>query len=286
MPEGPLVANTADWIKAQLIRGHYPFLVNFVQFRGAFGINIETFRPALDQPLVDFFCKGKEYFFVFARPVTPSDPPTIDGKPNTEERIAARAHHGMEGHWSFEHPTSPANVFFRFDFSWDLERFKQTQTPDAYLYYINERFGQFEILPSYDRIRDSVMRLAGGFIGRFKLTKGEWLYNWSMLGKSRLLHPVLKDQETLCSGIGNYLLAEILYAAKLHPEILVGQLTEAQVHNLYDVCAYIIDGHYKKTLEKVIYQRKVSPAGFPITYLKKGQKIWYSPSEQVLPSSF
>jgi formamidopyrimidine-DNA glycosylase len=280
MPEGPEVARTLEFLISQLKRGSFPYLVNVLQFGDRFpDVNIEHLRPSLNQPLLDLFCKGKEYFFVFQSVSSAGE----------KGHIAVRGHHGMKGHWDFEHPSKEndglrklKNYHFRLDFSWDLNRFQQTQTPDAYLYYYNEQFGQFEILPSLQAIQNSLLRLAGGFIGRFILTKTDWMFSWGQLGKSRQLRAVLMDQEALCSGIGNYLLAEILYAARLHPEVLVGQLTDQEVSNLYDVCAYIITGHYKKTLEKVIYKKKVSPAGYPISYLTKGgRKIWYSSQEQI-----
>lgn len=262
-------------------------MVNFVQFGNKFGVSVEELRPALDKPLVDFFYKGKEYYFVFARDPTGQE---ISGQGsmngNRTEWIALRAHHGMEGHWTFDHPDTLANYHYRLDFSWNLEEFAKTGIPDVYLYYQNERFGQIEILPSIQRVKESVERLANGFLGRFILSEAEWMVSYSSLGKDRYLRLVLMDQSELCSGIGMYLLVEILYAAKLHPDVLVGQLSLEEVRGLYYVCTKIINGHYTKTLEKVIYKKKISPGGHPISYMTKGnRKIHYSPNEQISEKS-
>lgn len=57
--------------------------------------------------------------------------------------------------------------------------------------------------------------------------------------------------------VGNFLLAEILYYAKLHPDVTVGNLSNQQISELYDICLYTVKGHYENTLQKVIYGKKI-----------------------------
>jgi len=274
MPEGVETHRSLAFLKSRLHQnGRYPYLVNFIKLSSQFPeVVVESLRPALDQPLLDLFAKGKEYFFIFKRP---------DSTPENPERMAVRAHHGMKGHWSFDHPSSAANIHFRLDFSWDLAAFQQSQTPDLYLYYYNERFGQFEILSSLTLIKDSLLRLAPDFLGSNPPTPEHWLFLWSQLGKTRLLRAVLMDQGELCSGIGNYLLAEILYASRLHPDVLINQLSASEVAQLYLTIQRVLHGHYQKTMEKVVYKKKVSPEGHPVEFLTRGgRKIWYVPALQ------
>lgn len=252
----------------------YPYLVNVSTASNNFqAVNIADLTPALDKRLLDVFTKGKEYYFIFPHPQS------TDANP---ERMAVRAHHGMKGHWTFEHPATLANVHFRLDFAWDLATFQQTQTPDLFLYYYNERFGQFEILPSLRSIQDSLLRLGADFLGRNPPTLEQWQLSWGQLTKARLLRVVLMDQGELCCGIGNYLLAEILYAARLHPDVKISQISAAEVNNLYEIVKALMHGHTHKTIEKVIYKKKATPDGYPVEHaVRGGRKIWYAPAVQL-----
>jgi formamidopyrimidine-DNA glycosylase len=275
MPEGPQVAQALRLLRAHLYKnGQYPYLVNVCTASTNFPtVNIADLAPALDKRLLDVFTKGKEYYLIFPHPQS------TDANP---ERMAIRAHHGMKGHWTFEHPATLANVHFRLDFAWDLAIYQQTQIPDLYLYYYNERFGQFEILPSLRSIQDALLRLGSDFLGRNPPVLAQWQLAWGQLTKSRLLRVVLMDQGELCCGIGNYLLAEILYAARLHPDVKISQITPEEVVNLYEIVKTLMHGHADKTLEKVIYKKTVTPEGYEVQHVVRGgRKIWYAPALQL-----
>ncbi len=58
------------------------------------------------------------------------------------------------------------------------------------------------------------------------------------------LYMILNDP-TIIGGIGNYLRAEILYAARIRPDRIATSLTEQQLRLLYDVTMYIVRKSYE-----------------------------------------
>lgn len=287
MPENPETARATDTLRSKLVNpdGKPLYLTNLIKYSSLYAdVNIETFRGALDTPLINIFCKGKSYFFIFGNSShSTENNPDNNSDPNSLYGI--RAHHGMKGHWLMEHPTEPANVHFRLDFSFNIPDPTTPEheiIPDKVLYFYNEQFGQFELFTGKDAIQSSLDKIAKGFLGPFILTKEEWAISIVGMTETRYLRSVLMSQTDLCSGIGNYLLAEILYRAKLHPNVTLGQLSMQEKVQLYDICMSTITGHYNGSIEKVIYQKKYSPAGQPIDFLKLGgRRVWYSPTEQL-----
>ena len=293
IPEGVEVGRDTDKIvKRSCVNGKWMYFTNVFKIGSSFqNVDIRALIPALDQPIVDIFCKGKEYFFMLANHIT------------------IRAHRGMAGYWTVDPDPNLRNTHFRLDFSESL-----TNNPDINgfyhptisFYFVNTQFGQFEILTTEHELITAVNKLASGFIGRFILTKEEWTYTLSNISKTKTLRTVLMDQKELCSGVGNYLFSELMYHAKLNPYIYVGDLFQISqkpetygqpvnlVGYLYDVCLFVINGHYRKTLEKVVYTKDVSPNGHKIIGEKRNTKgeivktkgtrtTWYCPAEQFHP---
>lgn len=152
------------------------------------------------------------------------------------------------------------------------------------LYYINTRLGEFEVLDSQFKLDAALNKVASGFLGRFIISKDQWCKRVADLVKSKpakSVRELLMDQKDLCNGIGNYLVAEIMYYAKLHYEVTLGQMQLAELFSLFDVCRQVVVGHYNRSLEKVIYMKSVSPNGNPIVSTQfKGRTAWYCPAEQ------
>lgn len=257
MPETTVVAQYTDLLISKLFRERKGlYFIAAVKLSDKFEhINLNLLIPALRQPILDIFFKGKAYFIRFSR------------------NLCIYAHHFMSGYWTFE-PEKHAH--FRFDFG---------LTPDAKegvsLYYINTRFGDFEILNSELELENKLNRLAPGFIGRFLLSLEEWQFRISRFGKTKMVRRALMEQDSLCSGIGNFLCMEILYYAKLKPNATFGDLSLQQTVNLYNICLFTVKGHYDGTLEKVIYGKRYCPHGHEILKLKNGNRhIWYCGVEQ------
>jgi len=262
MPEVVETVRAADKLIAALQEGgKWMYFVNAFKIGGRMNAEPTSLIPALDQPIVDLFTKGKYYFIRLANWIT------------------IKAHCGMIGHWDFNYPPNLANTHFRLDFHTTSDYYMPCRT----LYFVNGRFGSFEILTSEMQLKVALDQLADGFIGRFILDKNNWCGRITTISKTKLVRDVLLDQKMLCSGIGNYLVAEIMYYARLHPLITFGQLQTIELYQLYDVCLQVVKGHYELTLEKVIYGRSQCPCGHQIQTLEsKDRKAWFCPVEQPL----
>lgn len=263
MPEVVEVTRSADKIIRRLKPGNdWLYFVDIYKIGNRFDeVDIAQCIPALNQRMLNFFSKGKEYFFFLAGDV------------------GLRAHHRMEGYWTFEHPDKLNNVHFRLDFCHEPNHL----APDVIsLYYVDNRLGEFQVLTNHQSLIERINRIANGFIGQFILTKEAWLHGLAGLKQTSILWDVVTDQKKLCSGIGNYLRAEVFWHAKLFPWLSIGQISVHERSWLYDVFVAVVTGHYRRTLEKVIYMRKISPTGNPIVCEKsKGkQTIWYAPLDQ------
>jgi len=78
----------------------------------------------------------------------------------------------------------------------------------------------------------------------------------SLLNINKKILDVLMSQEILCSGLGNYLSAEIMYEAKISPHQVCSKMTQVQINNLKHAIEYVtkiayIDNHigYMQNLE-------------------------------------
>lgn len=120
------------------------------------------------------------------------------------------------------------------------------------------------------------------------------------LNTSRDVTSVLLDQNAVCSGIGNYLLAEILYHAKVNPFRTFKSLTTDELREILQwgmkvtkdavkergtsVSDFFLPdgsvGNYQKHLH--VYSRTVTPKGEPVKREKgsHGRSIWWVPSVQ------
>jgi len=267
MPEGDTVLNATDDLVRNLCpNGKWMILVNAFKCSDSFNqVNLNLLVPALNQPIVDLFCKGKEYFLVLGN------------------GVSIRAHCGMAGHWSMVHSNAanfnantqiqfPSSTHFRFDFSND------DNTKFLTLLFVNERFGEFEIFSTIQQLQTSVDRIASSFIGRYILTLEEWRINFNSFTDRKSLRAAMLDQKELCSGIGNFLLAEIMYYAKLHPDATIGTVKAIPngIDNLYHLCKTVVEGFYTGRLDKIIYNKKECIRGHPVSHSKKGGRTaWY-----------
>jgi formamidopyrimidine-DNA glycosylase len=95
--------------------------------------------------------------------------------------------------------------------------------------------------------------------------------------KHKSLVAALMDQRTICSGIGNWILSESLYEAKLDPEIKCNQLSKENIHNLYfSINKVIQTGYDHGGVSMSDYIQATGEEGNHEQYLKvygrKGQK--------------
>jgi hypothetical protein len=79
------------------------------------------------------------------------------------------------------------------------------------------------------------------------------------------------------------LLAEILWMGHLHPDILMYQVRQDEIINLFNVCHYALKGFTDGSLQKMIYKKTVTPQGKPVQYVERKQrKIWFCLEDQPL----
>jgi len=256
MPEGPETLKQVDFLLSLFSARleEYQFVGLEVLSDRFPNLNLNALKRALDLPLQDIFCKGKNYFIKLSQDVFLS------------------AHHGMDGWWTNEAGDKNAHIklsFARYEYT-DGEITDILEEVD--IWFVNLRFGQFEIGLGQEKLQDKLDELASGFIGRFLLTQADWDRAVSGFGPKKKVRDALMDQYCLCSGLGNYLLCEILYVAKLHPNALFSKMTKQQKRNLFQICLDVVVGHYSGGRKKQIYKQKVAPCGEEIVAQVFGQR--------------
>lgn len=267
MPEGVEVLKQVDFLLSLFPSGlkEYQFVGLEVLTDRFPDLNLNALQRAIDLPLQDIFCKGKNYFI------------KLGGG------IFIHAHHAMKGKWVTESGIKNSHIKLTF------ARYQYTDgeitdiLEEVTIYFQNDRFGLFEIGLGEEKLQEKLDTLADGFIGRFRLDHAGWGLAVGMMGPKKKVRDALMDQYWVCSGIGNYLCVEIFYVAKLHPDALFSKLTEKQKSDLFYICEKVVQGHYSGGREKQIYKQKIAPCGEKIVTEKFGQRTFHwVPSVQTL----
>lgn len=237
MPEGVEVLKQTDFISL-LFEGNMKeySLVELEATSKRLKFEEEILGKIIGQNLEAIFCKGKYFFIVF-------------------KTFGILAHHGMSGCWSVEKlPNTHARLLFESPSGHRVE-----------LFWINERFGDFKLMKNYEEVEKFYISLADGFIGIDILSEEDWMKKIAGFSSRKKIRETFFDQHQLCSGIGNYLIAEIFYKARLHPNALFSKLSEEQLRSLYHICKKTVEGFYNGELSKIIYKREKDPQGRTIT---------------------
>lgn len=247
MPEGVECLKQTDYVCSLFVEGERNYRLTKLKLIGKrLVIREKSIQALLDKNLEAVFCKGKYFFILF-------------------ETGGIIAHHGMSGCWSTEVlPNSHAKLTL-----------KGPNDHKVKLYWVNERFGQFSVVEEHDKIFQFYDSLADGFIGLDILEEDVWMAKVSKFGKKKKIRDTFFDQHQLCSGIGNYLIAEIFHKARLHPNALFSNLSEEEVRELYHICKETVEGHYLGTLTKVIYKKEKDPDGRTIRSEQIGSRTMH-----------
>jgi formamidopyrimidine-DNA glycosylase len=142
--------------------------------------------------------------------------------------------------------------------------------------------GTFQLFNSEAEFNFLLSEIRPGIIGDDCITETDFIAGLNGC-KSASLITKLADQKSVCSGIGGYLLSEILYEATLHPDIKCGALSREDKTRLYECCRRVCFRFYsqdenKETIFRVYQRDKVDRK---VVMVKKGaQKIWYVPEIQ------
>ena len=208
MPEGPEVKKTVDGLRHAIEnREIYSLAAMSGRYSRKDFPGFEDLVSLYPRHITGVGCKGKFIYFLFG-----------DGSSlwNTL---------GMTGYWSQEvRKHSRIRIFIKED--------GQEESRGAALYYNDMRnFGTFKFVSTYDELKKKLSSLGPDLLSEdvsldtFKksLTKGK--------RTEKPISQLLMDQSVV-SGIGNYLKAEILYSCKISPHRLCRDISDDEFESL------------------------------------------------------
>lgn len=110
---------------------------------------------------------------------------------------------------------------------------------DTWFYSDNRRFGSFEASNDPDFLQEQLSQISKPIAlgyqnekGFESITEEEFTEAIKECGDSYLARRLM-DQKSICSGIGNYLLSEIFFEAKLDPYVRCSELSQNQIQELW-----------------------------------------------------
>jgi len=217
MPEGPEVCITAQYLKTKL-KGRQITKLEILSGRYS-----HSKLPGLEHlnkayTVKDVSSKGKLLWFSM-----------VD---SNNVYLYLISHFGLTGGWSFHRSNSDRIKLL-------VKNIKNNKTYN--LYYSDDRnFGQLSLTKNIDDLTTKTNSLAPDFL-KTPFTSAQFNTQIkTFLSKSKkrtdmILGKVLMNQNIsngLGSGIGNYLMPEILYDAKLSPFRKMGSLTDVEIDRL------------------------------------------------------
>ena len=254
MPEGPEVRTIADWLNSQVLNKEITSLkYNSTSRYYKTGIvDHDKLNALLPMKITEIEAKGKKIFF---------------GLENNEgDFVFLVSSLMMEGKWTWE-KTKHSDLWF--------------ETKDKKLYFNDTRhFGTLEIFLSEEELKNRISDLGPDLLND-NVSVDVWKKKISEVanGRSKKLQKIglfLMEQKYFC-GIGNYLRAEILYAAKISPHRLLCEISNDESEQLFKCCREIIASSYnsqgatlatyrnphggKGSFEVVVYNKSHDPNG-------------------------
>jgi formamidopyrimidine-DNA glycosylase len=229
MPEGPEVVIESQYLKSKL-KNKTITSVKVLSGRYTHGdlTGSDLFKKGHSYKITDINSKGKFIWFILK-----------DIK--TDEKIYLANTLGMTGRWGFYNDNS-ARIRFRVCCDKNKKKYN--------LYYIDPRnFGQINFYSNYDDLKKRIDKLAPDIL-KSNLSDDEVLnliddfISRSGKRKDMNIVKVLMDQTDIVSGIGNYLVAEILYDAKLSPHNKLDKLNKIKKKRLAHSMRKIVKQSY------------------------------------------
>lgn len=236
MPEGPEVIITVQYLKSELL-DKYISSYNILSGRyKRFEIKgNEYFKTRKKYKITDINSKGKFIWF------------TLE-EIKTNNVVYMTSTLGMSGIWGFEKSKSTRLTFNIIDTP------KITKKTNKYkLYFTDQRnFGELRFYNDMDELQKRLDKLAPDILKDSLSTEDIVDLIDNLIDNRRMnknLVKILMNQKALVSGIGNYLVAEILYHAKLDPHRDLEDLTNNEKKKLAYAMRYIskLSYYYNKT---------------------------------------
>jgi formamidopyrimidine-DNA glycosylase len=167
------------------------------------------------------------------------------------------SHLTLFGHYSLNYNRKKNNNFIpdkshvHVKFTFKVEDNDHYPHNIKHLYYSDKlRFSNFHFMSTFDEYNKKLKKIEKGFIGDWIITKQDFINNFKKYKENKRrktekeICVILTDQKTLVSGVGNYLVSEILYLANVNPWKLTSEITEKESKRIYDVSIKIIKKSY------------------------------------------
>ena len=205
MPEGPEVKKTVDYLKSafknnesikdiEIVSGRYAKEKPFAGFN--------DMKIELPLKVSKVSCKGKFIYFFF------------------DDMTSLWSTLGMSGAWQ-SYPTKHTRVII-------------TTSEDQKVYYNDIRnFGTLKYVTSVTELTTKLSSLGPDILGEFdsfENFRSEFVKGIIKKPKKTIAENLMN--QSLVSGVGNYLKAEILYHAEVSPHRTVSSLTDTELHAL------------------------------------------------------
>ena len=156
-------------------------------------------------------------------------------------------------------------------------------------FYIDDvrNFGTLTIYPTKEALDEKIATLGMDFFDPH-LTPTVFYQLWTNeISPQKYVVDALLEQYPF-AGIGNYVRAEALYLAKIHPFETCGSLSKKQILTLYRAIRRIMEEYYEEQRKNgllyagfYVYQQKETKKGEKVERKEwKGRSLWWVPSVQ------
>ena len=233
MPEGPEVAVITKGLNTVLKNKHL-FDIQITtssryREKKPDGFNkLTTLLKSFHIKIKEVKCKGKLIYFV------------LDDNTYIINRL------GMSGYWSHK-PGKHTSIIIHYG--------RKNQSIPNKLYFIDQRhFGLIKVIFSKKELDDQLNKIGPDLLNE-KVSLKQYLKIMEK-HKSKNICNVMMDQ-TIMSGIGNYLKAEILYDARVSPLNKVGNIPTKYLEKLYNSSIKIIKKSYMASGNSLQHYRDI-----------------------------
>jgi DNA-formamidopyrimidine glycosylase len=168
---------------------------------------------------------------------------------------------------------------------WETTRNEYTRvsiTVGGKVWYFNDRIrlGKFEVL-TVSEMRDHLASLGPDVLSD-AFTEQKFMRQIAR-AKRRSVAMALLDQ-SLFSGVGNYLRADIMYTCRLHPLKKISELSDEQLHELYHAIVKVSRNSYRdENYQTLVYQQTQDAKGNAVSTISlQGRTVYYVPNLQKL----
>ena len=277
--EAPEVRRNVDMMTKKLCRNKkWAIFVDFKILRGfreSYKVDFTILHKAKNLPIVDIFCQGKNTFIQLSR------------------NVILHTKSMKKGMWKDDGADEAMyELIFRFNDDPKVSNLANGNTdlhdPKDHisLYYHSKMREMIDFINTEAALKATLDKIAPDFLGRKRLTEQMWMdkidHYIRQAAPKRNIRRMLTEQNAVVSGIGQYLLAQILYEAKIHFTTRVVDISRDKLRELYYICKRNVFGFYEGTLTKTIYRQKVDPFGNEVIPLMMATKkvFWSVPAVQ------